>query len=85
MKNFYLLVQATRPKNPEDFRRAAISALLVPAGLFVFFYIAATTHSIITPLVWFFIQVPLLIAIAVGSFHLFVFWRKMQTQLTKAG
>jgi hypothetical protein len=66
MKNLLHRLLAARTQNRDAFKRGTRSLLLVPLGTTVFVLLAAPSATVVTPLLWMFVLLPLLGMLLVG-------------------
>jgi hypothetical protein len=66
MKNLLRRLLVARAQNRDAFKRGTRSLLLVPLGLAVFIPLAAPSATIISPLLWMFVLLPLLGMLLIG-------------------
>lgn len=66
MKNLLHRVLVARAQNRDAFKRGTRSLLLVPLGLAVFVLLAAPSATVISPLLWLLVLLPLLVMLLIG-------------------
>jgi len=66
VKNLLTRLVTVRSKHRDAFNRAVRSILLVPFGLALFIWLAAPSATVISPLLWAMVLLPLLTAVLLG-------------------
>jgi hypothetical protein len=66
MKNLLHRLLAARTQNRDAFKRGTRSLLLVPLGTTVFVLLATPSATVVSPLLWMFVLLPLLGMLLIG-------------------